>query len=261
MKEIIIGFILGLGKIVPGMSGSVLAISFNVYEKAIKSFNNLKNYKNLIYLSKLGIGIIISIAFFSKIILFFINKFELETIFLFIGLIFGSRYEIRKKIKSEYNYLSIITFFIVLVLNVLKISSHTVLYNDTLIYFISGIIESISSIIPGISGTAILLMIGTYNQVIYIFSNILNFNYIISNFSIILPFVIGMIAGLLLSIKLVNYMFSFYLQQMYSIILGFLYSSIVIMFISVKYNFYHFIPGIIFFVIGFISIKKVNHLF
>lgn len=256
-----IGFILGLAKIIPGMSGSVLAMSFNVYEKAIKSFNNLKELKNLIYLTKLGFGIIVSIVFGSNIIIYFIQKYELETTFLFVGLILGSKEELSRNIKSKYYYLTLISFLLIIFFLCFKNIAIFSYSNNIFMYFVSGIIESISSIIPGISGTSLLIMMGTYENVISIFSNLINIKYVFANFLIILPFTFGIIFGLILALKIVNYLFLYYYYQTYNIILGFLYGSIFVMLINVEYDFLNFMISILFFILGFITIKKVNHFF
>ena len=259
MKEFFIGLILGLGKVIPGLSGSVLAISFNVYDKAIYAFNNLKDLKNIIFLTKLGIGIIISVIFASNLIIYFLNNYKVETTFLFIGLILGSKEEINKNTKAKYFYLSIISFILISLMSLIRCNSSIIISNNILLLFISGIVESLSSIIPGISGTALLMLIGTYDKVIYIFSNIININYIINNLFTILPFIIGIILGLIVSVKLINYLFINYLNQMYNIILGLLYGSIFVMLINLNYSIYHLINGIILLILGSILIKKVNH--
>ena len=70
--DILKGFIIGIGKIIPGVSGSVLAISMGIYDKIIKSisnfFSDIKN--NSIFLFKVSIGMIIAISFFSNIIVY-----------------------------------------------------------------------------------------------------------------------------------------------------------------------------------------------
>ena len=83
IKLIIKGFIVGLGKVIPGVSGSVLAIMLQVYEPALKAISNIKKnfFVNLKFLSLLGTGIISAIVFGSKILLFLLDKFYLQTIF------------------------------------------------------------------------------------------------------------------------------------------------------------------------------------
>ena len=91
------GIIIGIGKIIPGVSGSMLAISMGIYQRLIDSINNFfKDTKNNFkFLLKIGIGIIIAIVFFSKLITSCLNKYYLITMFFFIGLIIGSLNDIK----------------------------------------------------------------------------------------------------------------------------------------------------------------------
>lgn len=93
------GFLVGIGKIIPGVSGSLIAFSLGIYEKAIDAINNffsdLKN--NILFLGKIGVGVLIAILVFSKLILYFIDNYYVYTITLFIGLIAGTTPSILKK--------------------------------------------------------------------------------------------------------------------------------------------------------------------
>ncbi len=98
---IIKGFIVGLGKIIPGISGSMLAITLGIYEKIIDAITNFfsdikRNSKLLINFS---IGVFLAIIFFSKLILFFLNNYYYETMFLFLGLIMGTLLPFIKQVK------------------------------------------------------------------------------------------------------------------------------------------------------------------
>ena len=144
MKDILIGLIIGVGKIIPGVSGSVLAITLGVYEKIIYSINNIfKDYKNLYYLSKLGIGIIVSIVFLSRIIIYLLSNYYTYTIFIFIGLICGSMKEITTNTKLKYSYLTVLSFIIIIILGMSNISNTN--HDGIFYYLLSGFIESILS--------------------------------------------------------------------------------------------------------------------
>lgn len=263
MKEILKGIIIGIGKIIPGVSGSVLAISLGIYEKAIYSFNNIfKDYKNIYFLLKIFIGVSISIIFGSKIILYFLDNYYTLTIFVFVGLILGSMDEINKNIKSKYWYMTIFSFFAISVLGFLNISNQLD-SNDNLIlstyYFISGFIESVSAIVPGISGTALLMLIGSYDKIMFLFSNILNIDVILNNLIIVITFVLGAILGLYFSIKLISFLFKKYFHQTYNIILGLLLGSVFIMVKNCIYNISSLAAGVVISVISCIIMKKINH--
>ena len=94
-----------------------------------------------------------------------------------------------------------------------------------------------------------------------VLSNLTNINQILDNLKIIIPFLIGLVIGIFLTIKLVNYLFKNYYTQTYNIILGFLLSSILSMFISTlkcSYTINQVLIGFILFIIGYYSIKKIG---
>ena len=101
MMLIIKGFIIGLGKIMPGVSGAMLAINFSIYEKLLDAltnfFNDWKN--NLKFLILLGIGGILAIVFGSKFLLYLFDNYKFMTMMFFIGLIMGGSYNFSKKIQ------------------------------------------------------------------------------------------------------------------------------------------------------------------
>ena len=101
MTLFIKGLIIGIGKILPGVSGTVLAISLNEYKNIIYSFNNIFKKRNLLYLIKIGLGILISMIFMSKVLIYFINNYQTETILLFVGLIMGTIPNIYSKVLNK----------------------------------------------------------------------------------------------------------------------------------------------------------------
>ena len=266
---IIKGIIIGIGKIIPGVSGSMLAISLGIYQRLINSINDLfKSPKeNIIFLTKVSIGIIISIVFFSKIIINCLNNYFFITIFFFVGLILGSFNDIKDNIVKKNNYITIITCIVVISLGFININNEINIENNILnfIYFIFiGFIDALTTIIPGISGTATLMMLGAYTKVINMFSTLFDLNCFVKNTLIIIPFIIGFIIGIILTSKLVAYLFKNYKSKTYNFILGFSIATVILMLIK---SFNHFftikdlIIGICFFIIGLFTTKKINQLF
>ena len=103
MLNVLKGLLIGIGKIIPGVSGSVIAISLGVYNRLLNNLSNIKkiNKKECVFLFEIGIGIIISIILFSKIILLLLNKYYFYTMFIFLGLIVGGTKEIYDKTKEK----------------------------------------------------------------------------------------------------------------------------------------------------------------
>jgi putative membrane protein len=261
------GFIIGVGKIIPGVSGSMLAISMGIYQQLIDSiinfFNDIKN--NSKFLLKIGIGVLMAIMFFSNVILECLEKYYIITMFFFIGLIIGSFKDIRKEIKIKNNKIILITIVITLLIGFININNEINISNTFLNFFyyiFVGLVDAFTMVVPGISGTATLMMIGAYDKLMNMFSNVLNLKYIIDNFLIILPYCIGMSVGLLLTIKLINYLFKNYKNITYNIIVGFSISTIVIMFmkcLNTNYNFINLIIAFLMLILGLYLSKKINH--
>lgn len=265
MKDIIKGMVIGIGKIIPGVSGSVIAISLGVYEKAIDAALNIfKNKSNCYYLFKLLVGVLFSMIFMSKIIMYFLDKYYLYTLFLFIGLIFGSMKEITNNVKKSYFFLTFISFFIIVLLGLVTSNQEVIIENNILLffyYFITGIVDMMATIIPGISGTALLMLMGSYDEVMFLFSNLANFTKFLNNIKIVIPFALGMLLGFVVSLKLVNFLFKKYYYQTYNIILGLLLGSVFIMLKTCTFTFYSTLFGLVIMAIGYLIIKKINQLF
>ena len=263
------GLIIGIGKIVPGVSGSMLAISMGIYQKLIDSVNNFFKYpkENFKFLFKITIGVIISMVFFSNIILDCINKYYLITIFFFIGLIIGGFDNLKHNTNKKYNYITFVSFTIIMILGVININNKINITNNLLnfIYFVFiGFVDALTMVVPGISGTATLMMLGAYEKVIEMYSNIFNFPVMINNLKIIIPYIIGMLIGILGTVKLINFLFKNYKEKTYSAIIGFSLSTIALMFIKCFNSFYTFFDLIVGFIMLFLGIfitKKINHIF
>lgn len=260
------GLIIGIGKIIPGVSGSLLAINFNVYEQALTSITNFfSNWKeNLKFIITLGLGILISIIFGSKIVIYLLSHYNFITMMFFIGLISGGTYNFSKKIKyTKNNLISIIVIFLILTLiSVISINNNYILKNnylDNIVFFIGGFIEMMASIIPGISGTALQMIIGIYDNILILISNILNINYVIDNINLYLSFGIGLFLSTIICIYLMNYLLNKHKNSTYAIILSLCLASIFILAIitfKLKFTLIEFIIGIMLLSIG-LSISSI----
>lgn len=252
------GLIIGFAKIIPGVSGAMLAISLNVYEKSIEIIGNFFNdlFNNIKFLSYLGFGILISIVLGSNIINYCFNNFYLPTMLLFLGLIIGGIREITDKtVKSKKNIIAfIVSFCFVFLLTLINKNQEDVVFSYNLstflLLFLLGIIEATTMVIPGISGTAIMLILGCYRPILMMWSNILNLN----NIVLLIPFMIGVLLGVIVLAKLMNYLFKNHNSLTYSLILGFSFSSILILLLqTLQYNYkiMELIIGFILLILGY----------
>lgn len=260
MINLIKGFIIGIGKIIPGVSGSVLAITLGVYDKSVEYLSNIKiNRKEKIkYLLPLGIGIIISIIIFSKIITILLDKYYQITMLFFIGLVLGGIPEIIKKTKKENSIITIISFILFFIISITNIDSSYILKGniiDIIILFISGLLEAFGTVVPGVSSSALLMITGTYNIIISSIGNITNISNILMNIKIIFPFVLGLLLGVIVLIKVINYLLKKYESILYSFVLGVLLSSIILLIIKtflVETTIIELVLGLIFLLVGII---------
>ena len=248
------GIVIGIGKVIPGVSGAILAISFNIYDKGIDSITNFfKDVKNnSLFLLKIGTGILLGIILFSKIINYTLTNYYTITMLFFIGLIIGGIGNIRKEVSSKYYIYTIITLLVFTFISILNINNNYILKNnfiDNIVLFVGGIIESLSTVIPGLSSTAMLLIMGIYNIIISAVSNL--------NIKILFPFILGIISSIYFIIKFISYTLNNYKQQTYSVILGLLLSNIIILIFKTftyKTNITNLIIGLLLMIIGiFIS--------
>lgn len=238
---IIKGFLIGIGKIIPGVSGSLIAISLGVYDKAIDSLVNLfKNFKeNIYFLGKLAFGVIIAIIFFSNVIAYLLNNYYLYTMSLFIGLILGTVPSLAKKIEfsnKSYKYL-VLSFIFVMVIYFFKFDDSFNPINsffDLIIILILGMLDAFTMVIPGISGTATFMMLGVYDFILKLFANPF------SNIVFTIFFGIGLFIGIIIASVLMNKLLKKYPQVIYQIILGFTCFSIFILFKEI-FNYFTYI--------------------
>ena len=262
------GIIIGLGKIIPGVSGSMLAITLGLYEKLVNSINNFfKDIKgNFKFLFKVGIGVMISVVFFSKLIVSALSYSYIATIFLFMGLIIGSIGDIKVNIKKKDLPVSILIFILILLFGLLNINNSFNISNGFLkfiFYVFAGYVDAVTMVIPGISGTATLMMIGAYDSVIESLSNLTNISLFFENLKVLFPFSIGMIIGVILTAKLVDYLFKHYKSLTFSAILGFTFSTIVLMGIKCfnsTYTLKELLISIILLIAGVFVTKKISNL-
>ena len=219
MKYLILffkGVIIGIGKIIPGVSGAHIAMVLHVYEECLFKFSNIK--ENIGYFFALGMGIILSILLMSPLILYLISNYYLFTMSFFLGLLFKSI-----DLNSEHK-LEIIVGSLLVLLIYLYVRIPSITINNVFVSFVLGGIEAITSIIPGISGTATYMVLGCYDKVLELFS--------FSNLWLLLFFVAGVILSSLLIIKNISCVLKRNSEVLKCIIQIFMISSLLYLFIK-----------------------------
>ena len=236
IKLIVKGFIIGIANIIPGVSGGTLALLLGVYEKILNVINTLfKNFKkNVSFILFLGIGLVVAILIGSVGVKAALENYKIITTLFFIGLIAGGIPLLYKKVDGKMNFKNIIIFLIVLLVMSLiiflegkKVSIETPNIFNYFELIIVGIIAAATMVIPGVSGSMVLMTIGYYDMIISCIANIMDFSNIMHNIQILLPFGIGCIIGILFIAKVLSWLLSRFETQTYFAIFGFIVASFV----------------------------------
>ena len=239
LRNCAMGIAIGSGAILPGISSGVFCVIFGIYEKLIDSILNFFKFpkKNFKFLLPIFIGIFIGVFIFSNLINYFLVKFPIQTKSIFIGLILGSIPSLFKEVNKNYKFklkylLFTLISFILGILSVFlesNISTNIVNINFNFLYLLlSGFLMSIGVIVPGVSSTVILMLMGVYCSYISSISTLY--------FPILIPLGIGLILGSIIFMKITNFLLkNFYIQTFYTII-GFTLGSIFVLFPTVQFD-------------------------
>lgn len=273
LNLIIKGALIGIANVIPGVSGGTIILTLGLYEKLIDTINNfLKNIKeNILFLAKLLIGSILGIIIVSKILVKILNIYPIQINIFFTGLILGGIPLILKNIKEnkKHNYILIIVFLILVLTSYLKPINQVNITNITthnfFKLFLIGMIGAATMIIPGISGSFVLITLGYYEPILntinkFIESFIGNES-LVQNFLILLPFGLGIIVGFILTIKLIQYFLNKYKNQSYYAIIGFIFGSIFLILkplTNLKINTLTIISSLILGIIGYLIAYKLG---
>ena len=276
MKEkltlVIKGFLIGVANIIPGVSGGTLAITLGIYEKLIGTishfFKNLK--ENIKFIIPIGIGAVLSILLLSRVISFCLDKYTLATILFFIGLILGGIPLLNKKIKGHYKNVSNIIIFLlsfgfVIALSILKgenvVSFENMNIINYIMLFLVGVVAAATMIIPGVSGSFVLMLLGYYKPIVDTIGALTKFNNIWQNIMILVPFGIGVLVGIVAISKLLEFLFKKYEVKTYFGVMGFIMASIITIFTGAEgliFSVPQLLIGLVLLGIGFIAAYKLG---
>ena len=228
------GIGMGAADIVPGVSGGTIALITGIYEELISSIKNI-NPRLIKTLFKKGVkefwielngtffiillsGIATSIILLVQIIVFLLDSHEFKIWGFFFGLIIASAYIILKDIQTlDINKVCIVILGIAIAASVV-LSDTTTLPNTDIYIFFTGSIAITAMILPGISGSFILLLLSKYE---FIINAIKDFD-----IRIILVFGLGCIFGLLIFSRFLHFLFQNYKDNLLALLSGFLIGSL-----------------------------------
>ena len=226
--RVLCGAFLGISIIAPGISGSIMAVMMGIYDDLLEIVSNpLKNFKrNFFYLLPMGIGAVLSIFLLLQILDILFENYPTPAYLLFIGLIAGSMptvyEETRKPFKKRYLIGLLCAFAFALAIGMLA-KGGTVMTSVTgmmpLWYLsLSGAIAGVTSMIPGMSVSMMLMMLGVYEPLLNAAAKL--------DVLTVAPVTIFFLVGMVLFSKLTKYIFQKYRNFAYFMVLGFMTGSI-----------------------------------
>ncbi|MCR5217301.1 DUF368 domain-containing protein [Treponema sp.] len=243
IKLILKGIVLGVANVIPGVSGGTMAVVFNVYDRIIDliSPDIKKIFRSWKFWLPLVIGMAAGILIFSHVITYLLGHFPIPTTWFFIGLIIGSIPLILMRIRSHVQAFDCKRIFLLTICFIIGLAAVlSMIFFDSakpaadassqiqmdfkmgLLLFISGSLAALAMIIPGISGSLLLLALGMYAVVLNAVAAL--------NIIVLLPFAAGVIFGLIAGAFLVRQMMKHIPSYTYAVILGLVFGSIFIIF-------------------------------
>ncbi len=243
IKNLLKGMVIGIANIIPGVSGGTMAVSMGIYDKLIHCLTHLfSEFKeNLKFVVPIGIGVVIALAGLPFVITPAFEHFPLQTNALFIGLIVGGLPAVWKKVKGNSVRISHILpflFFFLLVVGMAalgetegKAADLSLSVMSVVKLFLVGIIASATMVIPGVSGSMVLLVLGYYNPIVATIKEfveaLLSFDMpeILRCCGILIPAGIGIVVGIFAIAKLIEILFEKFPLQAYWAIIGLIAAS------------------------------------
>lgn len=245
LSRMLKGLAVGVANIIPGVSGGTMAVVMGIYDRLIGAVSALrKDFKNsVLYLLPIGIGAVMGILLFSRLIELLLRDFAMPTNLFFLGLIVGSIPMIyHRAVKESFKPVSMVPFVIcfaimmgmTLLQNVSDAGSAlitTLTPVSAIQLILAGAVAAACMIMPGISGSMVLVLMGVYTSVLTAISSL--------NIPVLIPVAVGILIGLLGGAKLIDFFMKRYEQQTYFAILGLIAGSILPILLSAGYT-----PGV-----------------
>jgi len=232
------GMAMGTANVIPGISGGTIALLTGIFERlinAIKSFNlqavkllfkgkfaELIKHIDLYFLLWVFLGVGIAIISIANIFKYLFENYPVYIWSFFFGLVLISVYFVGKEVK-KYNFSSIICLIIgtsaAVAISLLSPASEN---NTTLYLILCGIIAACSMILPGLSGSFVLILLGNYQLVMIDAVSLFDF-------SVLLPVVIGAAIGIMGFSYILSWLFNKFKDQTISLLTGFVLGSVMIL--------------------------------
>lgn len=253
------GFLIGISVIIPGFCTALLAMTLNEYQSLLEVIESFYRFKILKKHSVFIIGIFIGIIFIVLLMNYLFSNYNKFLECFFLGIAIGGLFKISKFIKkaNKVDYLVILIGILLSILPELLPLNSTINSNLVLI-ILGGILSSLGFIMPGVSGSMILLSIGVYPIIIKSFSDCLMiFKEFPENGQIIncVTFLISFVLASIMFSKLIKKVINKYEKIFIVFCIGLLIGTIGLIFKNIVVYEFHFILKIIITIMGILLMK------
>lgn len=251
------GFFMGISDLIPGVSGGTIAFILGIYDELLASISGFfsRDWKKHIgFLLPLGIGIGATLLLFSRVIEYLLKNQPAPTQYFFMGLVIGVLPFITKQAGVKRNF-TWKHFIVILLVGAALASLAFVKPQDTTVItsltasnaiglFFAGWAGSMAMLLPGISGSFILLILGVYSTAIGALSNF--------NLPIIAVIGAGVIVGFIVSSKAISYLLKHFMYTTFAVIIGLIVGSLFVMYPGIPESGTPFVMSVIAFFTGLI---------
>ncbi|CAC6089302.1 membrane protein [Staphylococcus aureus] len=263
--NILKGFAMGTSDLVPGVSGGTIALLLGIYNQFIASISGIfsrRFWPSFTFLIPIIIGMLLAMGSLSNLFNYLLSQHHIPTMFFFGGLIIGivpyllkiSNYKTSFTTKHYMTVIAGIAILIVITLmnNGDKHAGETLTLSTGLIikYFIAGMCASSAMLLPGISGSFMLLVFGVYGTVMLAISEVVKLNF--TGLPILLAVGFGVLAGFIISSKIIQYFLTHHKLMTFALIIGFVVGSLFAVFPGLPTNILMWFVSLVVFIIGFI---------
>ncbi|WP_345946450.1 DUF368 domain-containing protein [Staphylococcus aureus] len=263
--NILKGFAMGTSDLVPGVSGGTIALLLGIYNQFIASISGIfsrRFWPSFTFLIPIIIGMLLAMGSLSNLFNYLLSQHHIPTMFFFGGLIIGivpyllkiSNYKTSFTTKHYMMVIAGIAILTVITLmnNGDKHAGETLTLSTGLIikYFIAGMCASSAMLLPGISGSFMLLVFGVYGTVMLAISEVVKLNF--AGLPILLAVGFGVLAGFIISSKIIQYFLTHHKLMTFALIIGFVVGSLFAVFPGLPTNIMMWFVSLVVFIIGFI---------
>lgn len=245
------GGAIGVAMIIPGVSGGTLAVLLNIYDKLIGAISNiLKDFKSSVkVLAPILLGAVIAVVGAYFPLKYALKHAPFPTVMLFAGLMIGSCPKtVKDGVKNGFKLLDILSIALPLLLIIgicfipnlgsADLSANMQIYGYFLLILI-GMVASCALVVPGVSGSMLLLILGYYNEILGTFSLLkTDFGHSVL---VLFIFAVGIVIGFFSIAKLMKYLLGKFPRATNWAIIGFVVGSIPAIFITYNNNFPDFV--------------------